>query len=261
MRLASFIALASAVAGTLAHTELYSVWVNNVDQGNGRGVYIRSPPSNYPLKDLTSPNLNCNVNGDKAVPRSVSVKYGDKLTFEWGHNARGDDIIDASHKGPILVYMRPASGKNWTKVFEANFNGQSWATERLRDARGQHSIFIPDVPAGDYLFRAEVIALHEADAYYTNNPARGVQLFPSCVQVRVTSNGKKALPAGGAVFPGTYKNSSPGIFFNLYKGGPPHASYYSPGPATWYEAKLKDGYIGQVGTPRNKRFVAAPPAN
>jgi hypothetical protein len=41
MRLASFIALASAVVGTLAHLDMYAVWVNNIDQGNGRGIYVR----------------------------------------------------------------------------------------------------------------------------------------------------------------------------------------------------------------------------
>lgn len=59
MRLASFIALASAVVGTLAHLNLYAVWVNNVDQGNGRGIYVRGSslfflPFNLRIDELLS---------------------------------------------------------------------------------------------------------------------------------------------------------------------------------------------------------------
>jgi len=48
--------------------------------------------------------------------------------------------------------MADSAGKDWTKVFEDSFNGQ-WAVDRLVDAHGQHSVVIPDVPAGDYLLR------------------------------------------------------------------------------------------------------------
>src|SRR5689334_100223 len=42
---------------------------------------------------------------------------------------------------------------------------------------------------------AEIIALHAA------NVLNGAQHYPSCIQVRVTSNGTRALP-GGVNFPG-----------------------------------------------------------
>jgi hypothetical protein len=38
-----------------------------------------------------------------AVSKYVSVKSGDKLTFEWYHDSRNDDIIASSHYGPIQV--------------------------------------------------------------------------------------------------------------------------------------------------------------
>ncbi|KAK4244336.1 hypothetical protein C7999DRAFT_35300 [Corynascus novoguineensis] len=68
-----------ALAGTLlpiasAHTRIFAAWVNSEDQGDGQGVYIRSPPNTDPVKDLTSPDIVCNVAGTKAVPSSVPLQ-------------------------------------------------------------------------------------------------------------------------------------------------------------------------------------------
>lgn len=54
---------------------------------------------------------------------------------------------------------------------------------------------------------AEIIALHEANVAYTDNPVRGAQLYMNCVQVQVTSSGSLSLPAGTS-FPGTSKHHS-----------------------------------------------------
>src|SRR3954451_21240667 len=99
---AATLALAFAT-GVSAHSHMYSLWVNGVDQGDGRNVYIRSPPNNSPVKDVSKPDINCNVNNRK-VAKSVAVNAGDEVTFEWYHDNRGDDIIDGSHKGPVTVY-------------------------------------------------------------------------------------------------------------------------------------------------------------
>jgi cellulase len=118
-----FLALAAVVATLVvkasAHTRVWSVWINGSDQGAGAGSYIRQPPTNSPIKDLTSSDLRCNVNGDTPVGTYVPVAAGSNVTTEWctqilssvdqrisfvhvsDHNTRGDDIIDASHKGPI----------------------------------------------------------------------------------------------------------------------------------------------------------------
>ncbi|TEB18579.1 hypothetical protein FA13DRAFT_1579389, partial [Coprinellus micaceus] len=243
MRFATLLGLASAAATAVAHSTVFGVWVNGVEQGDGRNHYIRSPPNNSPVKDLTSADLTCNAN-NRVVANSVSVKAGDKFTFEWHHDNRDDDIIDGSHKGPVLVYISDAAGKEWTKIFEANgFADGSFAVDKLIAAHGQHSVTIPNVPAGDYILRAEIIALHEADALFTENAARGAQLYPSCVQIKVTSAGTDALPKGVAL-PSDYTNSSPGIKFNLYNGTPA-SSYKAPGPAVWSGAK--GGEIGRVG--------------
>ncbi|KAG5221217.1 glycoside hydrolase family protein [Salix suchowensis] len=119
----------------------------------------------------------------------------------------------------VQVYIAPTSsngaGPVWTKLFsDSNENGL-WAVDKLILAHGQHSVTIPDIPAGDYLLRAEIAALHEANVAYTSNPIRGVQMYMSCSQIRVTSNGTE-VPPGGTSFPGTYTSSTPGIVWNLY---------------------------------------------
>ncbi|KAG9081850.1 hypothetical protein FRC07_014398, partial [Ceratobasidium sp. 392] len=202
-----------------AHTTVYGVWLNGVFQGDGRNNYIRSPPNNNPVKDINSSAMSCNVN-NRAVSKYLSVKSGDTLTFEWYHNSRNDDIIDKSHKGPVQVYIAPASsngsGNVWVKLFSAKGSGSNWAVNQVIATHGQHSVKIPNIAAGQYLLRAEMIALHEADVSYQSNPARGAQHYMSCVQIAVTSSGS-VLPSGVA-FPGAYTYSTPGIVYNVYTG-------------------------------------------
>ncbi|KAF9462925.1 glycoside hydrolase family 61 protein [Collybia nuda] len=246
MHFKSIILLASFVASATAHATVYGAWVNGVFQGDGRNAYIRSPPNNNPVKDLKSSAMACNVN-NRVVPKTLSVKAGDKFTFEWYHSSRNDDIIASSHKGPVLVYIAPASsnggGAVWTKIFEDTYTS-NWGVDRLIAAHGQHSVIIPNIPAGDYLLRAELVTLHEADALYSQNPIRGVQLYMSCAQIKVTSSGSLQLP-GGTSFPGSYTDSTPGIQWNIYLGGGAPSQYKAPGPAVW--SGSAGGSIGQVG--------------
>lgn len=151
-----------------------------------------------------------------------------QFTFEWHHNDRssGDDIIDLSHKGPVLVYIAPTAtgtaGSGWVKIAQDGYDGK-WAVERLVSNRGKHSVTIPNIAAGEYLLRAEIIALHEG------NRVGGAQFYMECVQIKVTSSGTTTLPAGVAI-PGAYSANDPGVLFDLYNG---FTSYTIPGPAVW----------------------------
>ncbi|KAF8159610.1 glycoside hydrolase family 61 protein [Crassisporium funariophilum] len=237
MQLQSLVVLASVIATAMAHTRVWSIWVNGVDQGDGRNLYIRSPPNNNPVKDITLDAMACNVD-NRVVPSTIQVKAGDKVTFEWYHDTRGDDIIASSHKGPVLVYIAPTSsngvGSVWTKLWDDGYTGTSWAVDKLIAATGQHDVVIPDIPAGDYLLRPEIIALHEGDVAYNVNPVRGAQFYMNCVQVQVTSSGNATLPSD-ATFPGTY-TYSPGVVWNIYDKKLNQSSYPVPGPAVWAEA-------------------------
>ncbi|KAG8703036.1 hypothetical protein FRC12_019248 [Ceratobasidium sp. 428] len=228
-----------------AHTTVYGVWLNGVFQGDGRNNYIRSPPNNNPVKDINSSAMACNVN-NRGVGRYLSVKSGDSLTFEWYHNGRNDDIIDKSHKGPVQVYIAPASsngnGNVWVKIFSDKGSGSTWGVDKLISSHGQHSVRIPNIAAGQYLLRAEIIALHEANVSYQSNSARGAQHYMSCVQIAVTSSGS-ALPSGVA-FPGAYTYSTPGIVYDIYTRNAD--GYTAPGPGV--SGISAGGSISQVGS-------------
>jgi len=111
-----------------------------------------------------------------------------------------------SHKGPILVYIAPTAsngaGNVWVKLAESGYNSGTWAVDTLIANKGQHSFTLPSVLApGNYLVRPEIIALHEADAAYNVNPARGAQFYMECIQLKVTGN-------GGTVSPGSIQLES-----------------------------------------------------
>ncbi|PYH66925.1 putative endoglucanase [Aspergillus vadensis CBS 113365] len=229
----SLLALAAASKLASAHTTVQAVWINGEDQGLGNtdDGYIRSPPSNSPVTDVTSTDMTCNVNGDQAASKTLSVKAGDVVTFEWHHSDRSasDDIIASSHKGPVQVYMAPtakgSNGNNWVKIAEDGYHKSSdeWATDILIANKGKHNITVPDVPAGNYLFRPEIIALHEG------NREGGAQFYMECVQFKVTSDGSNELPSGVSI-PGVYTATDPGILFDIYNS---FDSYPIPGPDVW----------------------------
>lgn len=188
---------------------------------DGRNSYIRSPPNNNPVKDINSGAIKCNVN-DRKLGNWVNAKAGDTLTFEWYHNSRGDEIIDTSHKGPVIAYIAEANNENsWTKISQDGLSNGQWAVDKLISAQGKQQVKIPSsLKAGDYIIRAEIIALHEGESSYQSNPVRGAQFYPSCSQVRITQGGS-ASPPGGVTFPGTYTFQDPGILFNIYTKPPP----------------------------------------
>lgn len=241
---AATIAVAFAT-GASAHAQIYGAWVNGVDQGDGRNVYIRSPPNNSPVKDLASAALACNVNGGKVAKSFVKAAAGDTLTFEWYHDNRGDDIIAASHKGPVITYIAPYTEGDgaesiWTKIAEDGYDAatKTWAVDKLIANKGKQDFVLPaNLAAGRYLIRQEIIAHHESDTAYSANPARGAQFYPSCLQFEVSGAGT-AVPDQDFNFNTGYTYADPGIVFNIYQ---PFTSYKIPGPAVWTGAGAGSG--------------------
>ncbi|KAF2204117.1 hypothetical protein GQ43DRAFT_205631 [Delitschia confertaspora ATCC 74209] len=252
MKTSALLALAAASRLALCHTTVHAIFVNDVDQGAGNSAsgYIRSPPNNNPITDVQSSAMTCNVN-NAATAKTIDVKGGDKITFEWHHDSRtaSDDIIAGSHKGPILTYIAPTksngAGNVWVKLAEEGFSNGKWAVDNLIANKGKHSITLPDLAAGEYLLRPEIIALHEG------NRVGGAQFYLECVQIRVTSSGSKTLSAGVAL-PGAYKSTDPGVLFNLYSS---FTSYPIPGPAVWNGAS---GAVAAPVTPSVPAITKAP---
>ncbi|KAF7586634.1 hypothetical protein BBP40_008544 [Aspergillus hancockii] len=249
------LALAAAAKLVSAHTTVHAVWINDVDQGEGNSAsgYIRSPPSNSPITDVTSTDMTCNVN-NKATAKTLEVKSGDKVTFEWHHDSRSasDDIIASSHNGPILTYIAPTdkgtAGSGWVKLAEEGYTNGKWAVENLIANKGKHSVTIPDLAAGEYLLRPEIIALHEG------NREGGAQFYMECVQIKVTSSGSKTLPEGVSI-PGTYTAKDAGILFNIYNS---FDSYPIPGPAVWDGASGSSSSSGSASASAPAATSAAP---
>ena len=118
----------------------------------------------------------------------------------------------------------PGTGDGWFKIWEDGMHDDgTWAVDDLIAANGYQDIPIPAcLPNGQYLLRAEIIALHAA-----SQPG-GAQLYMECAQIEVTGGSGGASPQTVAL-PGAYKADDPGITVNIYY--PPLEEYIIPGPA------------------------------
>lgn len=118
----------------------------------------------------------------------------------------------------------------WFKFFQdtwaavsgaATGDSDAWGTKDLNACCGKMDVAIPaDLAAGDYLLRAEAIALHTASS------AGGAQFYMTCFQLTVTGSGAASPPT--VSFPGAYRASDPGILINIHA---PMSTYVAPGPA------------------------------
>ena len=134
----------------------------------------------------------------------------------------------------------------WFKIFQDGWaknpsgavgDDDYWGVKDLNKCCGRMSVKIPsDIAPGDYLLRAEVIALHTAGS------SGGAQLYMTCFQLSVTGSGT-ASPAT-VLFPGAYKATDPGILVNIHAA---LSSYTVPGPAVYSGGSTKSAGSACVG--------------
>ncbi|KFZ24809.1 hypothetical protein V502_00719 [Pseudogymnoascus sp. VKM F-4520 (FW-2644)] len=200
---------AQQVAG---HATFQDLWVDG-------SFCVRPPASNSPVSDVTSTDLRCNVGGATGVAGKCAVAAGSTVTVEM-HQQPGDrscanEAIGGDHFGPVLGYLSAvedaatADGSDgWFKIYEDSWapgtgsNGAAdyWGTKDMNTCCGRVNMVIPaDIPAGDYLLRAEVVALHVAGSL------GGAQLYMSC-------------------------STDPGIKVDIYQS---LATYIAPGPTVY----------------------------
>lgn len=133
------------------------------------------------------------------------------------HRAKVDNAASAS-----------TSGQKWFKVFEDGLSGTTWGVDRMINNGGWVDFTMPScVAPGQYLLRAEIIALHSA------SKSGGAQFYVGCAQIQVSGSGSKT---GNTVsFPGAYNANDPGILVSIYNAqGQPVGNgqpYKIPGPA------------------------------
>jgi cellulase len=84
------------------------------------------------------------------------------------------------------------------------------------------------IAPGNYLLRAEIIALHSA------SKSMGAQFYMGCAQINVSGSGSTT-GSSTVSFPGAYGQSDPGILVSIYDStGQPKGNgtpYQIPGPA------------------------------
>lgn len=215
MKVLTPLALASAVS---AHTIFQSLEVGGVNHGQGGGVRI--PSYNGPIEDVTSNSMACNGAPNPTTPTSkvITVQAGESVTAVWRYmlSTTGSgpaDVMDSTHKGPTMAYLKKVGdatadsgvGGGWFKIQEDGFTNGVWGTERVINGQGKHAIRIPEcIAPGQYLLRAEMLALHGAGNY------PGAQFYMECAQINVVGGSGSKTPSTVS-FPGAYSVSLLGV--------------------------------------------------
>ncbi|KAI4598608.1 glycoside hydrolase 61 [Pestalotiopsis sp. 9143b] len=166
----------------------------------------------------------------------VRVAAGDSVALTW--NTWPD-----SHHGPILDYLAACGGdglspceavdKTALRFFKIDGAGKAdpaataspgyWADDVMMANGLTWLVRIPPATKpGNYVLRHEIIALHSA------NQANGAQAYPQCFNLEIVNGTGTDVPAG-VLGTELYKNTDPGILYNLYTA--PQPSYTVPGPA------------------------------
>ncbi|KAF4832407.1 putative endo-beta-1,4-glucanase D [Colletotrichum tropicale] len=245
--------LAIAAEQAASHATFQALWVDGVDYG---GQCARLPLSNSPVTDVSSTDVRCNSNSGPVAKKCV-VKAGSSVTVEM-HQQPNDrsctsEAIGGAHYGPVMAYMTKVSDSSsadgstgWFKVYQdgwaaaagsANGDGDYWGSKDMNTCCGKVQVKIPsDIPAGDYLLRAEAIALHAAGS------SGGAQLYMTCFQLTVTGGGSAS--PGTVSFPGAYKASDAGLLIDIHRA---LTTYVVPGPTVYAGGSTKSAGSGCVG--------------
>ncbi|KAK4211179.1 glycosyl hydrolase family 61-domain-containing protein [Rhypophila decipiens] len=247
--IAALVALASNVA---AHATFQALWVDGVDYND---QCARVPPSNSPVTNVGSNDVRCNA-GTSPIAGKCPVRAGGKVTVEM-HQQRdrscSQEGIGGAHYGPLMVYMSKVSdasradgSSGWFKIFQDTWaknpagrvgDDDFWGVKDMNKCCGRMEVPIPaDIAPGDYLLRAEVIALHASGS------SGGAQLYMTCYQITVSGSGSASPPT--VSFPGAYKASDPGILVNIHGT---MSTYVAPGPTVYAGGATKSAGSGCEG--------------
>ncbi|KAF2691877.1 lytic polysaccharide monooxygenase [Lentithecium fluviatile CBS 122367] len=238
------LASALAIQQAAGHAIFQQLWVNGVDKSN---TCIRMPGSNTPVSSVSSNDIRCNAGGSKGVSGKCAVQAGDTVTVEM-HQQPGDrncknEAIGGAHYGPVIVYMSKVAdaskadgSSGWFKIYENGWapankgaaDNDLWGVKDMNNCCGKVDVKIPaQLAAGDYLLRAEVIALHTA------GQSGGAQFYMSCYQLTVSGDG--TLSPATVKLPGAYSAGDPGIKINIHSA---ISGYTIPGPKVIPEGQM-----------------------
>jgi len=117
--------------------------------------------------------------------------------------------LTVTTEGPTLAYLKKVNdaasdsgvGGGWFKIQEDGLSNGVWGTEKVINGKGRHDIRIPScIAPGQYLLRAEMIALHGAGNY------PGAQFYMECAQLNIVGGSGSKTPSTVS-FPGAYSVS------------------------------------------------------
>jgi hypothetical protein len=244
------LAVTAILHPVLAHWNFESLIVNGVDTAPYEYVR-RTKNSNGPIENVASPDIVCNNGGNDVDVRSSTkthkVKPGDQVGFRvrdiWGHPGVQQVYIS---KAPGAVSDYTGNG-DWAKIYALTTSNLTadpiwWAPFVINQGIRNFTFTLPNLTPGQYLLRAEGLALHSAGAF------GGAQFYIGCAQIEVTGTGN-GVPSPTVKFPGAYNGREPGVLVGLW--WPPLRNYTAPGPAVWpnncedhspnYAGRLSDG--------------------
>ncbi|KAI0525748.1 family 61 glycoside hydrolase [Xylaria bambusicola] len=264
-----FAVIAGLTATAGAHTVLTTLFIDDVKQGEGTCVRMPMDPGSCtsPVESIASNDMACGVDGQTPVALTCPAPAGSKLTFqfrEWA-NAVLPSALDSSHKGPCAIYAKQvhdiandeAAGPGWIKLWDEGYDAvtKKWCTEKLIDNNGLLSFEVPKgLPSGYWIFRPELLALHEANK---GDP----QFYVGCVQIFVKSSNTAPLEVPGdqrVSIPGHVRANEVGLTFNIYA---PSFPYPLPGPKAFAVPLPKNGHIDTTGPSVPKQTQGVVPPN
>ncbi|KAI1145064.1 glycosyl hydrolase family 61-domain-containing protein [Nemania diffusa] len=234
MKYLSVASAAAAISVASAHTIFVQLESGGVT--NAVSQAIRTPSYDGPITDVSTNDLACNGGPNPTTPsdKIIEVKAGATVNAVWRHTltSGANDVMEASHLGPTMAYLKKVGdatkdvgyGSGWFKIQEDGYASGAWGTSKVINNGGLHAIKIPDCLAdGQYLLRAEMIALHAAGS------PMGAQLYMECAQINISGGSAKVTPATYSI-PGIYKQNDPGLLINIYQMTSA-STYTIPGPS------------------------------
>jgi len=198
-------------------------------------VYIRETANHYsngPVTSVTDPEFRCyeldlvNTAGNTSTATvSAGATVGIKANGPIYHPGYIDVMM--SKASPAANSVDAGTEQTWFKIYEQKPTYANGELTFPSETQQSFTFEIPSsLPSGQYLIRAEQIALHVASTY------GGAQFYIGCAQVNVV-NGGSGNPSPLVSIPGVYTGYEPGILINIYDLPSNFTGYQAPGPAIW----------------------------
>ncbi|GIZ42427.1 hypothetical protein CKM354_000569900 [Cercospora kikuchii] len=229
--------VAAAIPMSNAHYTFSKLSVNDQDVGSD-WQYIRQHTKGYmPTKipDILNDDFRCQPGSfaNAAKTDVYEVRPGDRVQFKQAFGGTG-----MKHPGSTQVYFSKAPNNDvksyqgdgdWVKadmslLCSSPENGAILDEAWCSWAQNGPKFTIPDtLEAGEYLVRAEHIAMHGAHD-------NGVEFYFACGQLKVTGTTATGVPGDTVKIPGMYQPDDPAIHFSIWNNAIKEYAT-TPGPA------------------------------